>query len=120
MEFIFIWLHLCICLCQGCQKGYQYISSKETELLLIRAQISLCERRKLMEACEWTFASWILASHRSAHNRTFNQHQASQRLLTAPNISLELMLGIHTSPTPFPLAHQKTLCGQCNSPHGLL
>ena len=53
-----------------------------------------------MEACEWTFASWILASHRSAHNRTFNQHQASQRLLTAPNISLELMLGIHTSPTP--------------------
>ena len=31
-----------------------------------------------MEACEWTFASGILASHLSVHSITFNQHQVSQ------------------------------------------
>jgi len=31
-----------------------------------------------MEACKWTFASGILASHLSVHSITFNQHQVSQ------------------------------------------
>jgi len=32
-----------------------------------------------MEACEWTFASGILASHLSVHSITFNQHQVSAK-----------------------------------------
>ena len=70
-----------------------------------------------MEACEWTFASWILASHRSAHNRTFNQHQVSQRLLTAPNISLELMPRNSCQPNPVPhCAPENTLWAMQQSP----